>query len=119
MDTVATWTRFANRRANAPPLFFVNGLRHPIKPGVCCDFHSHDAIEIVYHPTGKGITRLGKNRSVAFEEGDVIVYAPGEEHDQVMETAGVDLCLRIRLPDGIRDVPKKCFRVESVQDASV
>ncbi len=119
MDTVTDWGRFAARRAKAPPLIFVNGLRHILKPGVCCDFHSHDAIEIVYHPTGQGVTRLEKNRAVTFQEGDAVIYAPGEQHDQVMETPGEDLCLRIGLPKGIGAMPRRCFRVSGIRDASV
>lgn len=100
-------------------MVFVNGLRHLLQPGVCCDFHSHESIEIVYHPTGKGVTRLEKQRVLPFEEGDAIVYAPEEKHDQVMETSGEDLCLQIALPRGSRGAPRTGFRVNGIQDATV
>ncbi len=81
--------------------------------------HSHDSFEIVYHPRGKGITRLEKNRFVPFDKGDVVVYAPHEMHDQVMDNDGEDLCVRIALPAGRCRVPEVCFNVSQVEDASI
>jgi len=81
--------------------------------------HSHHAFEIVYHPRGKGITRLGKDRFVSFDRGDVIVYAPDEMHDQVMEHEGEDLCVTIAMPRGRVRLPQACFRVPRVEDSSV
>lgn len=81
--------------------------------------HSHREIEIVYHPSGRGVTRLKNDQAVGFVESDIVVYAPDEMHDQVLEVEGEDWCLRIGVPHGLRDVPKKCFSVPGVQDASI
>jgi AraC-like DNA-binding protein len=119
MENLAAWSRFVARRVKAPPLTFLNGLRHAVKRGVYCPMHSHRAIEIVYHPAGKGVTRLEKNQVVAFDKGGVVVYAPHELHDQTMETDGDDLCLRMGVPAGEPGVPKKCFYVPAVEDATI
>ena len=107
------------RRIDGPPLAFLSGVRHAVGEGVCCGMHSHHAFEIVYHPRGKGITRLGKDRVVAFDHGDAIIYAPDEMHDQVMEREGEDLCVTIALPAGRHKLPQACFRVPRVEDSSI
>jgi AraC-like DNA-binding protein len=119
MRNIKDWSRFTSRRLHSPPLKFLTGLHHALKPGYYCPMHSHPAIEIVYHPAGRGITRTGKDRSVAFDRDDIVVYAPHELHDQTMETAGDDLCLRLGVPRGERGVPRQCFHVPSVKDATI
>ena len=119
MDTLASWSRFVARRAQAPPLTFLNGLRHVVKRGFYCPMHSHEAIEIVYHPAGKGVTRMEGERAVAFDAGGVVVYAPHERHDQAMEGDGDDWCLRLGVPAGERGVPQKCFHVPNVEDSTI
>jgi AraC-like DNA-binding protein len=81
--------------------------------------HSHPAIELVYHAAGGGITRLEKNRQLAFEEGPVVIYAPGERHDQVMDSDGEDLCVTLAVPPHYRGVPRHCFTVPRAGDAGV
>jgi AraC-like DNA-binding protein len=119
MENLDEWLRFVTLRVNAPPLTFLNGLRHSVK----CKFHgarhSHPGIEIVYHPTGKGITRVGRKQAVAFEAGSVVVYAPFEEHDQSMEVDGEDLCLRIAFPRGVPGAPRRCFYVPALEEPTI
>jgi AraC-like DNA-binding protein len=119
MDSPSSWNRFIARYMNGPPLRFVSGVRHLVKQGVCCAMHSHSAIEIVYHPRGRGITRLAKDRHIAFHEGSVVVYAPEERHDQVMDCEGEDLCVALAVSPRHRGVPRHCFTVEHVEDAAV
>jgi AraC-like DNA-binding protein len=119
INHLTSWSQFVQRRIDGPPLAYLSGVRHAVGKGVGCAMHSHHAFEIVYHPRGKGITRLGKDRSVAFDHGDVIVYAPDEMHDQVMEREGEDLCVTIAMPTGRAKLPQACFRVPRVEDSSV
>ena len=58
MEDLTSWSHFLARQAKAPPLIFLSGVRHRLKRGVYCPMHSHRAIEIVYHPVGRGVTRL-------------------------------------------------------------
>jgi AraC-like DNA-binding protein len=119
IDHLASWSQFVARRIDGPPLAFLSGVRHSVGEGICCTMHSHHAFEIVYHPRGKGVTRVKDNQAVAFDHGDVIVYAPDEMHDQVMEREGEDLCVTIALPAGRQKLPQACFRVPRVGDSSV
>ena len=119
MKSIDSWHRFATKHRNAPPLRYVSGLRHQVKQGVYCPMHSHSAVEIVFHPKGRGITRLRKGRSVAFDEGSVVVYAPGERHDQTLDCDGEDLCVMLAVSSCHRGVPSQGFHVERVEDAAV
>lgn len=58
--------------------------------------HSHPAVEIVYHATGRGETRVA-GRSIPFQEGSAVIYAPQEIHDQSMASDGEDLCVQVAL----------------------
>ena len=62
--------------------------------------HSHPAVEIVYHSAGRGETCVA-GRSIPFQEGSAVVYAPQEFHDQTMASDGQDLCVQIALPGSV------------------
>ena len=111
--------RFRRPPSERLALAYVSGVRLTLKKGVCCQMHSHRAIEIVYHPRGRGITRLEKSSDVAFAESSVVVYAPNERHDQVMDKEGEDLCVTLAVPVRYRGVPRRCFCVDRVEDASI
>src|SRR5688572_10910454 len=83
------------------PLEFVAGIRHVVKRGYYCPFHQHAALEIVYHPSGRGVTHMEK-KPVAFQELAAVIYAPAEKHDQRMETGGEDWCVQIAIPPSLR-----------------
>ncbi len=119
MESLASWNRFISRHLDAPPLRYVSGVRLSVKQGVSCQMHSHPAIEIVYHARGSGITRLEGERHVSFQEGSVVVYSPGERHDQVMDCEGEDLCVTLAVSPRHRGVPRHCFTVGRVEDAAV
>lgn len=40
-------------------------------------------------------------QSVAFAEGDVVLYAPGVRHDQRAEVSGMDCCVQLEAPRGL------------------
>jgi AraC-like DNA-binding protein len=117
MDTLAEWVNFVSRYMNAAPLPYLSGVRHFVKPGVCCAMHSHASVEIVYHPRGKGITRLENDQNISFDEGAVVIYAPEERHDQVMDTEGEDCCFTMAVSPRYRGVPRRGFTVTRVEDA--
>ena len=119
MTALASWSGFVDRHRNSPPLAYLSGVRSVVRQGVCCGMHSHQAIEIVYHPRGRGVTRLEGNRQVPFEEGTVVVYAPNERHDQVMDCEGEDLCITLAVPMRSRGIPRQLFTVARIDDASV
>lgn len=111
----AAWTRFLQRGGSRRLLTFVGGVRNPVKRGVCCGVHSHDCFEIVYHPTGRGLTRFPGRAPLAFDEGGVVVYAPDERHDQIMETEGEDLCIHIAAPAKARSLPRSALALAEVE----
>jgi len=76
---------------------FVGGFRHVLDRGPSCPWHAHAAIELVFHPTGRGTTRLGDGSRIAFGPGAVVLYPARSHHDQTMEQPGTDVCLQIEL----------------------
>ncbi|MDR1145743.1 MAG: AraC family transcriptional regulator [Verrucomicrobiales bacterium] len=81
------------------PLKFLAGVRCPLKTGVCCAVHAHVGIEIVYHATGSGHTRLPRRQlRVPFAEQSAVIYRAGEPHDQVMDRPGEDWCVQVAAP---------------------
>jgi AraC-like DNA-binding protein len=119
MVAMTAWTGFARRFAHSPPLKFVHGMRHTVGRGVCCNLHSHREVEIVFHPTGRGVSRARGEPAQPFRAGDVVVYAPGEPHDQVMDVPGDDFCVQIALPALGRIAPRRGFHVTAVQEPSL
>jgi len=78
------------------------GFCHRLSAGNSCAFHAHAGLEIVYHPTGRGITRW-RDRSagpIAFGPGSVVVYPPACSHNQHMEEAGEDWCIQMAVSCG-------------------
>ncbi|MDR1280950.1 MAG: AraC family transcriptional regulator [Opitutaceae bacterium] len=110
----SSWKALQKKLVTGAVLRHTTGLRHPVATGYYCPLHEHESIEIVFHPTGRGVTRIvsraaaagktgGENlRELAFDAGDVIVYAPRTRHDQRMESGGEDCCVQLQAPDGSR-----------------
>lgn len=115
----SSWPKLAAQLAGRPPLRFVHGMRHAVARGFCCDMHSHRSIEIVFHPTGRGVTRAPGGPDRPFREGDVVVYAAGEPHDQLMEATGEDFCAQIALPPHLKNAPRTGFHLTGVDDPSL
>lgn len=113
MAKVSPWAKFLEQQAARPPLVFVHGMRHatPLLPH--CPPHAHAELEIVYHPVGRGATTVA-GRAVEFGQGSVMIHPPGQEHDQIMETAGEDLCVKIAAPSGGPAFPRECLHVDRI-----
>lgn len=105
MEKLEPWRTLLDRLSGGIVLRHALGLRHPVAAGYYCPMHEHAALEIVFHPTGRGVTRVRQKtkegealQELVFEEGDVVVYAPQARHDQRMEAGGEDVCVQIMLP---------------------
>ncbi|MDP0496084.1 MAG: AraC family transcriptional regulator [Verrucomicrobiota bacterium JB024] len=116
MDKMAkdAWQDLVKKTAGKT-LHFLAGWRTPVELGVTCQVHSHPAIEMVYHRTGSGITRLGnrQNELVSFPEGSCVIYAPDLPHDQVMDTPGEDICVQLAVSPRIRKQIHGCLVVRN------
>lgn len=108
MSIPAIWKRACERLPARRTFAFAAGLWNPLKAGFYCPRHRHAAIEVVLHPAGRGTTNT-ESGTFAFAEGSAVVYAPGEWHDQTMETAGEDICVQVALPRGARSWPRAGF----------
>lgn len=97
------WSDLFQRQAGAPPLEFVNGFFHVVPHDFYCSFHNHPYLEIVYHPSGRGVTKVDGGREIPFREGDVVIYPAGQVHDQTMSQSGEDWCLQIAVPMRAKD----------------
>ncbi len=102
------------------PVEFVLVYPHRLKAGYYCSMHSHDRFEIVFHPSGKGITKLSDGKTIEFGPGDAVIYGSNEMHDQRMETDGIDHCIQFHVNDKelaekiVMCNPVKCIRSRSV-----
>jgi len=106
MSPSPTWSDFQHRQTNALPLSFVHGMRHSLDGGVSCAMHSHPVIEIVYHPSGHGVTRTERHEELPFQPGSAVISPPKHLHDQVLENGGEDFCVQIAPPPGKGILPK-------------
>ncbi|PAW76150.1 MAG: hypothetical protein B9S32_16150 [Verrucomicrobia bacterium Tous-C9LFEB] len=93
MPNPTAWKRFFQNQARQKPLVFVHGMRHAVPIGTCA-VHTHPVLEIIYHPMGKGRTRI-EDVPLDFEEGSIVIHPPGQRHDQEMIVPGEDLCVKI------------------------
>jgi AraC-like DNA-binding protein len=114
MNTEA-WSAFAERQGQAAPLSFVYSSRHEVLTSYYCKPHSHRSIEIVYHPSGRGVTRLKSNTEFQFREHSAVIYAPREMHDQEMSVTGEDMCLHLAVPANA-PVPESGLHIPHVDD---
>jgi AraC-like DNA-binding protein len=102
MASATSWQTLQQRLVTGAVLHHAAGLRHPVVTGHVCQLHAHDAIELVFHPTGSGVTTVEDGTDVSFAAGDVVLYAPGVRHDQRMSVTGEDCCVHIRPPPRLR-----------------
>ena len=99
MKAATTWPDFLTFLKKAPPLEYVHGMRHPVTKNLAHSVHSHSTIEIVYHAAGSGRVQLPEGRTVHFPERGVVIHAPMEAHDQIMDCDGEDICIHIAIPN--------------------
>lgn len=120
MNESSGWARFLSRQIQSPPLRYVTGMCNTACLGVCCVVHSHRSLEIVYHPTGRGCTRLPDRKlAIPFQEQAVVIYAPEEQHDQVMDAGGEDLCVQIAIPTARARLLKGCLCIPHIESPSL
>ncbi|HEY3415462.1 MAG TPA: AraC family transcriptional regulator [Armatimonadota bacterium] len=98
---------------------FVAGMYLRWPAGHYCPLHAHEALEIVYHVSGRGTTTMGTLGACDFLEGSVVAYAPRLPHDQRLATAGEDCCLLIALPDDLPDALIPSGYIPQVTDPMV
>jgi len=108
------WSEFLDQQMKAPPLRFVYGMRNQLAKGPSCGVHSHPAFEIIYHPIGRGFARVNRQQTIPFRAGGLILHAPNEPHDQVLECDGEDYCVQIAAPKTGR-VPETCLHLPHVK----
>jgi len=72
-------------------LNFINGLK--LKCSYRCKEHSHKYIEIVYHISGEGTTKISSGEEFAFNKDSVIIYKSNVGHSQTMSSSGEDACI--------------------------
>lgn len=82
-----------------PPAEFVLVYPHRLKRGYYCPPHIHDRFELVFHPSGRGMTGIDGQPRIPFAPGDAVLYIPNEAHDQLMEADGFDHCIQFRVHD--------------------
>jgi AraC-like DNA-binding protein len=63
-----------------------------------CPLHDHAVMELVYHPTGSGMTGLVDGTSLPYESDAVVLYASGVAHDQTPAEVGADVCVHLDVP---------------------
>lgn len=63
-----------------------------------CPMHDHPVLELVYHPTGSGLTALADGTAIAYEPEAVVLYASHVAHDQTPAEIGADVCVHLELP---------------------
>ena len=119
MSHLQSWADFLKKQAQAPPLLFVSGVRHPVSVDVISALHSHPSMEIVYHPIGYGTTMVHRDPPIPFCEGSAVIYVPCEPHDQIVDKDGEDHCVRIAVPPTSDPLPQSCLYVPRVENASV
>lgn len=61
-----------------------------------CPMHDHEVIELVYHPTGRGVTTLADGSSLAYGDEGVVFYGARVAHDQRPTHPGADVCVHVR-----------------------
>lgn len=97
-----SWRSLQRVLAEGAVLRQVAGFSQPVVVGRDCQFHEHESIEVVFHPTGAGVTTMQSGETVEFAEGDVVLYAPDVQHDQRMRVTGVDCCVQVAAPADVR-----------------
>ena len=98
MKFLNTWADFLASLLGRPPLEFVYGFRHPVAANSTPCVHAHLSIEIVYHAAGTGKVLLPGWRTLVYPARSVVIHAPQEPHNQVMDGDGEDVCIHLGVP---------------------
>jgi AraC-like DNA-binding protein len=99
---------------------YATGWRDAGKPvQYYCPMHCHSTFEIVYHPSGRGITTTERGERLPFVPDSVIVYPPSLAHDQRMDAPGIDVCVHFSVEGDIPEALKRPLIVEKVHDGTL
>jgi AraC-like DNA-binding protein len=101
----------ANVRSTAPAYAFA--LIHALDLSYC-HMHVHRTCELVLHPSGRGVTKMGDGKAIAFAPGDAVFYPPHERHDQQLSEPGEDLIIQF---DVAGPLPSRSFLLAGSVDA--
>lgn len=93
-------------------------MRTQVPKADYCIVHSHPVLEIIYHPVGRGRTCI-EGEPITFEEGSVVVHPPEQRHDQKMEEAGEDLCVKIAVPAKGRGFPSEYLYLPQIDNPAL
>lgn len=55
-------------------------------------------MELVYHPSGEGVSRLEDGTEINYSDDSVVLYSAEVLHDQTPSRPGADVCIHLRLP---------------------
>lgn len=66
-----------------------------------CPRHDHPVMELVYHPSGTGVTSLDDGTTLAYAEGGVVAYAARVAHDQTPSQRGAEVCVQLKVPRAV------------------
>ena len=66
-----------------------------------CPMHDHSVVELVYHPSGQGVTKLTDGTTLAYTAGGVVLYSANVAHDQTQSQAGTDVCVHVQVPEAV------------------
>jgi len=81
--------------SHSSPVRFHWGYQIPLRAQEYCPFHQHPTFELVYHPIGRGMTRLERvpDEPIPYSSGTVVIYPISWVHDQRMAEYGTDCCI--------------------------
>lgn len=75
-----------------------------------CPRHDHPVMELVYHPSGSGISSLDDGTTLTYAEGGVVAYAARVAHDQTPSQRGTEVCVQLKVPRAVAvHLPKAAY----------
>ena len=118
MSDISAWSHFFEEQAQRSSLVFVGGGHHPVYTGIYYGTHTHKSLELIFHPIGRGTTRI-EEEPFCFEEGSVVIHPPHQRHDQTMQKSGEDRCLHFTPSLGGPDFPCNYLYLPQIGDSGI
>jgi AraC-like DNA-binding protein len=66
--------------------------------------HEHEVMELVYHPSGEGISCLEDGTEIFYSDRNVVLYSARVPHDQTPSRPGADVCIHLNVPSKAADL---------------
>ena len=66
--------------------------------------HDHEVMELVYHPSGEGISCLEDGTEIVYSDRSVVLYSARVPHDQTPSRPGADVCIHLNVPSKAADL---------------